>query len=87
MVFTKSIAFEKALIDKLEQYLTLKEGAKRINFSAEITELIEAGMKYKQLEKEGRVRLPAEAKPSLADVVRKSGLEAPKPSGLRIHRL
>jgi hypothetical protein len=53
LVFTKSIAFEKTLIDKLEEYLTIVEkDGKKINFSAEVTSLIEAGLRFKQIEKE-----------------------------------
>lgn len=70
MTFTKSIAFEKALIDKLEDYLKMKEGGQRINFSAEVTELIEAGLKYKRGGFEGQPESPIK-KPTLHDIVRK----------------
>ena len=104
LVFTKSIAFEKTLIDKLEDYLgpAEKEG-KKVNFSAEVASLIEAGLRFKQIEKE----LAAGKRPQLAqdgmlttsktklyDLVKEkiefseNALEQPKPvKGIRIQKI
>ena len=104
LVFTKSIAFEKSLIDRLEEYLSTpqKEG-KRVNFSAEVANLIEAGLAYKQVEKDllaGRsVKLGSEnvamaSKAKLRDLIKdkiefgETALEQPKPiKGLRMQKL
>jgi len=104
LVFTKSIAFEKNLIDRLEEYLSTpdREG-KRINFSAEVANLIEAGLAYKQVEKDlltGRsVKLGTEGvsmagKARLRDLIKdkiefgETALEQPKPvKGLRMQKL
>ena len=104
LVFTKSIAFEKNLIDRLEEYLSTPEReGKRINFSAEVANLIEAGLMYKQVEKDllaGRsVKLGTEnvsmaGKARLRDLIKdkiefgETALEQPKPvKGLRMQKL
>jgi len=104
LVFTKSIAFEKNLIDRLEEYLSTPEReGKRINFSAEVANLIEAGLAYKQVEKDllaGRsVKLGTEnvstvGKARLRDLIKdkiefgETALEQPKPvKGLRMQKL
>lgn len=69
LTFTKSIAFEKALIDKLEDYLKMKDGGQRINFSAEVTDLIECGLKHKQDELDGQPSSPIK-KPTLHDIIK-----------------
>jgi len=104
LVFTKSIAFEKSLIDKLEEYLSTpdREG-KRINFSGEVANLIEAGLAYKQVEKDllaGKsVKLGTEnasmvGKARLRDLIKdkiefgETALEQPKPvKGLRMQKI
>lgn len=104
LVFTKSIAFEKALIDRLEEYLsTTEKDGKRINFSAEVTTLIEAGLLYKQMEKDvlagkrpqaGDGALLTTGKAKLKDLIRdkvefgETALEPPKPvKGIRLQKL
>ena len=101
LVFTKSIAFEKTLIDRLEVYLTnVERDGKRINFSAEVASLIEAGLKYKQIEKagypskKGVLDATIVGKPRLQDLVKdkiefeESALEQPKPvKGMRMQKL
>jgi hypothetical protein len=104
LVFTKSIAFEKNLIDRLEEYLSTPEReGKRINFSGEVANLIEAGLAYKQVEKDllaGRsVKLGTEnvsmvGKAKLRDLIKdkiefgETALEQPKPvKGLRMQKL
>jgi hypothetical protein len=102
LVFTKSVAFEKALIDRLEEYLSAieKEG-KKVNFSAEVTSLIEAGLKYKQIEKAGLSGKRSGAgdtiaygKPRLQDLVKnkiefeESALQQPRPvKGMRMQKI
>jgi hypothetical protein len=104
LVFTKSIAFEKVLIDRLEEYMSTpeKEG-KRINFSGEVANLIEAGLKYKQIEKDLLAGKRSQLIPEGAALVNKSrlkdlmkdkieygetALEQPKPiKGIRINKL
>ncbi len=104
LVFTKSIAFEKSLIDRLEEYLSTPEReGKRINFSGEVANLIEAGLKYKQIEKDlaagKRSQLIPEgaamtSKTRLKDLMKdkieygETALEQPKPiKGIRINKL
>lgn len=102
LVFTKSIAFEKTLIDKLEEHLvSIEKEGKKINFSAEVASLIEAGLKYRQLEKALRAgkrdigeSTSVLSKTSLHDLVKdkvefnETALEQPKPvKGIRIQKL
>jgi len=104
LVFTKSIAFEKTLIDKLEGYLgTADQEGKKVNFSAEVSSLIEAGLLYKQLEKDvlagkrpqlGQDTLITAGKVKLHDLIKQkieygsTGLEQPKPvKGIRIQKI
>ena len=104
LVFTKSIAFEKKLIDKLEDHLAHaeKEG-KKVNFSAEVANLIEAGLKYRQIEHDllsgKRSHLGEDAtittgRTKLSDLVKQkiefdeSALEQPTPvKGIRIKKI
>jgi len=103
LVFTKSVAFEKTLIDKLEDYFTANEKEdKKINFSAEVTSLIEMGLKYRQLEntllsgKKSQLgdMAATTGKARLQDLIKdkvefdETALEPPKPSkGIRIQKL
>jgi hypothetical protein len=104
LVFTKSIAFEKSLIDRLEEYLsTIEKEGKRVNFSAEVANLIEAGLLYKQIEKDllagrsiklGQEELSMAGKAKLRDLIKDkiefggTALEPPKPvKGIRMQKL
>ena len=99
LVFTKSVAFEKTLIDKLDAYLTVLEGeGKRANFSGAVSELIELGLRAKQGTRksvgDGVVRT---GKPGLREIVGSHGLpvekidlgvpSVPRARGLRIQKL
>jgi hypothetical protein len=104
LVFTKSIAFEKTLIDKLEGHLEhIEKEGKKVNFSAEVANLIEAGLKYRQIEKDllsgKRSRIGEDVavttgRAKLSDLVKEkiefeeSALDQPKPvKGLRINKI
>jgi hypothetical protein len=104
LVFTKSIAFEKTLIDRLEEYLsTIEKDNKRVNFSGEVSGLIEAGLKYKQIEHElasgkrsklGQDAVLTTGKAKLEDLIKnkvefeETAMEQPKPvRGVRINKI